>query len=112
MLGAEHVLGIDVDPAALVTAQANTDDFDELPVSFSSDATLDITTVSCCHPANAQGLALLHDHPCLMLLRPHRSQGAPLSTPLVRMRIPGRTDGCWPHLKAGLLSLTGGPAVR
>ena len=37
MLGAEHVLGIDIDPAALVTAQTNMDEFDELPVSSSPD---------------------------------------------------------------------------
>ena len=32
MLGAQHVLGIDMDPSALVVAQSNLDEFDELPV--------------------------------------------------------------------------------
>ena len=37
VLSAQHVLGIDVDPAALATAQANVDDFDELPVRCRTD---------------------------------------------------------------------------
>ena len=32
VLGASHVLGIDLDPDALVVAQSNCDDFDGLPV--------------------------------------------------------------------------------
>lgn len=32
VLGASHVLGIDLDPDALEVAQSNCDDFDDLPV--------------------------------------------------------------------------------
>ena len=33
VLGASHVLGIDLDPDALTIAQSNCDDFEDLPVS-------------------------------------------------------------------------------